>query len=175
MFLCRSAPGSTGRLGTNKREVIDYSPVNELGRPNPNVTNMPPSDPTYIGILGHNVWRPITSITDGTSNTILLGEDAGRNRLYVMGRETATSGPTGAWGNPATQITINGYNPSTNKQPGACAINCTNNNEVYSLHPGGANLLFGDGSVHFAPSWMNINILVALATRACGEVVSLDC
>ena len=31
-----------------------------------------------------------------------------------------------------------------------CMINYTSNNEIYSWHIGGANALFGDGSVHFS-------------------------
>ncbi len=174
MFLCPSAPDSSSRLGTNKREVIDYSPVNQVVRPNSFITNMPPSDPTFIGVLGHNVRRQITEITDGTSNTILLGEDAGRNQTWVMGKMTSTSGTTGAWGNPSTEIDINGYNPATSSQPGPCAINCTNNNEVYSFHSAGANLLFADGSVRFGQSNLNVNILLALATRGYGEVVQIN-
>jgi len=58
--------------------------------------------------------------------------------------------------------------------PRACAINCYNNNEVYAFHPGGANLLFGDGSVRFARSSMTINTLNRPDHRASGEVVVLD-
>ena len=32
---------------------------------------------------------------------------------------------------------------------GTRTINCNNGNEVFSFHSGGANFLFGDGSVHF--------------------------
>ncbi len=43
----------------------------------------------------------------------------------------------------------------------------------WSLHPGGAHFLFADGSVRFL-SYSATEILPALATRAGGEVVSLD-
>jgi prepilin-type N-terminal cleavage/methylation domain-containing protein/prepilin-type processing-associated H-X9-DG protein len=57
-----------------------------------------------------------------------------------------------------------------------------------SLHPGGANFLFGDGSVHFlkasidigAPAWstnpsqVNIGVYRKLSTRAGGETISAD-
>ena len=90
----------------------------------------------------------MTDITDGTSNTILLAEDAARNKKYLMGK-AVTGSTTGAWGNPGTEVVISGYDPATNTSPGPCPINCTNNNEVYSFHPGGANAVFGDGSVRF--------------------------
>src|SRR5262249_4669720 len=40
----------------------------------------------YNGILELNALTPITAITDGTANTILLTEDAGRPRAWLAGR-----------------------------------------------------------------------------------------
>lgn len=45
---------------------------------------------------------------------------------------------------------------------------------VNSNHPGGANLLFADGSVHFLKSSINIRTYWALGTKAGGEVISSD-
>ena len=43
-----------------------------------------------------------------------------------------------------------------------------------SNHPGGANFLFADGSVHFLKSSINIKTYWALGTKANGEVISSD-
>ena len=43
-----------------------------------------------------------------------------------------------------------------------------------SNHPGGANFLFGDGSVHFLKSSISIKTYWALGTKANGEVISSD-
>jgi prepilin-type N-terminal cleavage/methylation domain-containing protein/prepilin-type processing-associated H-X9-DG protein len=169
LFLCPAAP--PGRKADRGRGIIDYSPVDTITRPNPYVTKMPPSDPTYIGILGKDVSRRITDITDGTSETVLLAEDAGRNQTWEMGQLVSTTGTTGAWGNPATQIAIGGFDPATKEQPGPCAVNCTNNNEIYSFHPSSANALFADGSVQQLRADLDINIGIALMTRAMGEVI----
>ena len=59
-------------------------------------------------------------------------------------------------------------------KPGGCAINCTNDQEVYSLHPGGANAVFAGGSVHFLKASIDIRVLAGLITRAGGEMVSAD-
>ena len=58
--------------------------------------------------------------------------------------------------------------------PGPCAINCTNNREVYCSHTGGANAAFADGSVNFLHGSISIQTLVALVTRAGEEVVAAD-
>jgi prepilin-type N-terminal cleavage/methylation domain-containing protein len=171
-FICPSAP--SGRVGTNKRAIIDYSPANQITRPNPSVTNMPPSDPTFIGILGHNTSRRLTEVTDGTSNTILLAEDGGRNQIWQMGHFVSTGGSTGAWANPGTEIVVSGFNPATMTSPGACAVNCTNNNEIYGFHTGIANAVMADGSVHSLRAGMDINVVIALVTRAIGEVIPND-
>ena len=46
--------------------------------------------------------------------------------------------------------------------------------EIFSFHPGGANILFGDGSVRFLKSTLNIVIQRSLITLNGGEVVSAD-
>ena len=116
-----------------------------------------------------NVLVRLTDITDGTSETILYAEDAGRPELWRNGRlvpgKLISGGPWAGrnliWGMPADP------NP-----PWPCAINCSNDREIYSFHPGGANALFADGSVHFLKESISIRVLAALVTRAGGEVVS---
>ena len=43
-----------------------------------------------------------------------------------------------------------------------------------SAHPGGANIMMGDGSVRFVKDSINIQTWWALGTRNGGEVVSAD-
>ena len=43
-----------------------------------------------------------------------------------------------------------------------------------SNHPGGANFLFADGSVHFLKSSISLSTYWALGTKANGEIVSSD-
>jgi prepilin-type processing-associated H-X9-DG protein len=43
-----------------------------------------------------------------------------------------------------------------------------------SKHPGGVNVLFADGSVHWAADEIDATIWAALSTRAGGENVTLD-
>lgn len=169
VLLCPSARAD--RVGARNRGITDYDTISTITRPNPYVVSMPPSDPTWIGVLGLNVHRRITDITDGASNTLLVCESAGRNDLFQMGQLVPTGSTSGAWANPATTISVSGFNPATKSTPGSCAVNCTNANEIYALHTSGANVAFADGSVRTLPAGLDINIVIPLMTRAIGEVI----
>lgn len=53
---------------------------------------------------------------------------------------------------------------------GRCVINCTNWDEPFSFHPGGATGLFGDASVRFLAADIDPRTMIALVTRAGGDV-----
>ena len=65
-----------------------------------------------------------------------------------------------------------GASPDGTTRLGPCALNCNNDREVYSFHPGGANAVFADGSVRFLKAGMTVRVLAALVTRAGGEVIT---
>jgi prepilin-type N-terminal cleavage/methylation domain-containing protein/prepilin-type processing-associated H-X9-DG protein len=182
MLLCPSAP--QGRVAGNKRAVTDYAPTTQVSPllvSNKIYTAYPlPSDPTWIGIMGVNVKRKVTEIRDGTSNTILMAEDAGRNQWWVMNRNVGSApanhgnlGETGAWANPGSRITIYGFNPaafpSGTYTPGDCAVNCVNGNEIYAFHTGLANVVMGDGSVRSLQAQTSVNVVIPLVTRSGSE------
>ncbi len=52
--------------------------------------------------------------------------------------------------------------------------NAGNNDEIFSFHPGGANVLMGDGSVRFLKESLNVITLRGLVTLAGSEVISSD-
>jgi prepilin-type N-terminal cleavage/methylation domain-containing protein/prepilin-type processing-associated H-X9-DG protein len=168
VLLCPSAP--TGRKGTNGRSITDYTALNDVQ--NNAFTGTRPADSTRRGVLGLNVRRKLTDITDGSSNTLLLVEDAGRNVLWVSGQRVSGSSGGGAWSNPTgCEITLTGSMADGTK-PGPCAVNCTNNAEVYAFHSGTANVLLADGSVRALRNNIDLQVLAALVTRSGGEVVS---
>jgi prepilin-type N-terminal cleavage/methylation domain-containing protein/prepilin-type processing-associated H-X9-DG protein len=134
-------------------------------------------DPTGNGVFYRNSKTRIADITDGTSNTTIIGD---RTWTQVQG----------AWaGAPSGGITRAG---SQNPWPFATAtaavlVQAHNNwinirtdadgglDDFTSNHPGGANLLFADGSVHFIHSITNDGAerraFWALGTRAGGEAI----
>jgi prepilin-type N-terminal cleavage/methylation domain-containing protein/prepilin-type processing-associated H-X9-DG protein len=131
--------------------------------------------PSYKGVMELNVLTPIAAVTDGASNTILLTEDAGRPRLWLAGQAVADQAIAGCgWCGFNNPLTIRGSTPDGVGHPGQYAINCTNDTELYSFHPGGANAVFADGSVHFLRANVSIKVIAALVTRAGGEAVSGD-
>ena len=44
--------------------------------------------------------------------------------------------------------------------------------EVYAFHPGGANVAYGDGSVHFVNENILVNVFAPFVTRDGGEIVN---
>src|SRR5713101_1571555 len=136
----------------------------------------PPNGPrdeqgNYGGVFPVNHTIRLTDIPDGTSYTIMMAECAGRPQLW-QGRKPVSDKWLlgGAWAS-RNLLLVKGATPDGTAFYGTCAINCTNNREVYSFHPGGANVVYADGSVHFLRADIDIRVFARLATRAGGEVV----
>ncbi len=114
----------------------------------------------------------LTDIRDGTSTTILVTEVAGRPRLWQAGKpgpdQTLEGGP---WDHFKGPVILQGSTYDGTAKPGPCALNCTNNGEVYAFHSGGANAVFADGHVQFLRAGLGLPTLAALITRAGGEYV----
>jgi prepilin-type N-terminal cleavage/methylation domain-containing protein len=180
-FVCPSAPDrSHGVSAGNTRKPLDYPAFNDVVA-SPFLQPPVAPDPTFVGVLGNNVRRRMTDITDGSSNTLLLAECAGRNQLWVMGKFADPNSPGGAWANPAAvNLAVAGFDsagtaePPENNRPGTCAVNCINYEEVYAFHPVGAHALFADGAVRLLRRQLDINVLAKLITRSGGEVIPAD-
>ncbi len=134
------------------------------------------------GILYNNSAVRMTDISDGTSNTIAVGERPCSGDLYIGWGFApygygAGDGDTVIGGKDAWLASVTG-DLSTNigfvqpRQPnGTAELDVAH---FWSFHTAGANFLFADGSVHFmAYSASNNALFVALCTRSTGEVVSL--
>jgi len=121
----------------------------------------------------------IASVTDGTSNTVLAGEilpsrAADANFWFQNGGLAGMTVPLN-WNSNTFTPTIapckdNWQGAST---PLGCRFGAAAKGFV-SLHPGGANFAFADGSVHFLKQSISMPTYAALGSRAGGEVVSAD-
>jgi prepilin-type processing-associated H-X9-DG protein len=144
------------------------------------------NDPQYAG----GGPFPITAVTDGMSNTILMSESGGKpvgynrkrqvyksevNGLPVDGSIEPVSSAGGAWGDMFCYAALAGGKcDDSGQRLGTCMINATSNNEIYSWHTGGANALFGDGSVRMLKEGISPSALIAFVTRSGGEVTPSD-
>jgi prepilin-type N-terminal cleavage/methylation domain-containing protein/prepilin-type processing-associated H-X9-DG protein len=118
----------------------------------------------------------VTAITDGTSNTILLCESAGRPDYYVGGvRDNTRQLNDGGWGHHENDYGLDGAISRTDpRSPGNCVINCHNNNETYAFHTGGANHAFADGSVRFLRDSITPQSYAALITAQGGGLTAAE-
>jgi prepilin-type N-terminal cleavage/methylation domain-containing protein/prepilin-type processing-associated H-X9-DG protein len=146
------------------------------------------------GIFFRNSCIRLTDVTDGASQTIIVverawskasGTWAGAVTDGTIRRGSQNGCPTtGARFYPAaTLVQAHCHMINTNSDPDGGLDDCS------SLHPGGANFLFADGSVHFLKSMLadagvgpdgssiyspSELVFQALATRAGGEIISAD-
>jgi len=138
-----------------------------------------------LGVRGHMTVNGgmqgrlrITAMSDGTSNTIMIGEDAGRHQIYARGVPVSPNAPgqagwalNSAWADYNTYIEVRGYSSNgVTRDGGCCVVNCSNDHQFYGFHSGGLNAVRGDGSVQFMSDSTAPGVVAALVTRAGGEV-----
>jgi prepilin-type N-terminal cleavage/methylation domain-containing protein/prepilin-type processing-associated H-X9-DG protein len=143
-------------------------------------------------------YKPkLADCEDGLSQTILAAESAGRPFLYrKTGRADDATNKfpllrvnAGGWVRPASDISIDGSNAVGNlfRSSPTKVVNATNGesiitapwstgyygvdggSEVYAFHPGGAHVVFGDGSTRLITGDVTIRVFSALVTRSGNE------
>ncbi len=152
-----------------------------------------PDDEVYLGVIVRTSWRSTCSargcvrrhaenvsdpttfaqITDGTSNTMMVGEKFVRPDLYEGGSWSDDKGWTDGW-DPDTMR-------STCFKPLKDTLSGTGNDAHYgpatdvvyfgSAHPAGFNAVYADGSVHTINYEVDQQIFDYLGDRQDGEVI----
>ncbi len=177
LFVCPSAPDR--KPAPNGIGPGDYGSVNSVRRrfydanviPNFPVPGTAPGDEAD-GALKKEKDTAIVAITDGTSNTIMIAEDAGRPNLVRKGRDQGTLVGDGfGWADPDCGFSLDGVKPDYTAG-GTCIMNCTNDSELYGFHTGGLNVTLADGSVRMIRDTIAPAVLAALVTRDAGDIVS---
>ena len=142
------------------------------------------------GPIYRNSHISYAAVTDGLSNTVVAGEKTayladstwvgiipGYRHFAYNAFASAGTGGIGVNYDYAGAILASHSGPSLYESPQV--IHPPNSplghtDEFYSLHPGGANVLMGDGSVRFLRQSVNLLAWQALSSRANGEVISAD-
>jgi prepilin-type N-terminal cleavage/methylation domain-containing protein len=135
--------------------------------------------------------QPLSKITDGLSNTVMIAEMSGRPWLYLANRRrvpaanfpsyVSTSSVDAAndiplnygWGSWAhnNNFSVGTWSWDGTMQGGAGAINCSNYRGVFSFHAAGAYAAFADASVHMLGRDIDPVVFFALATAHGRETV----
>jgi prepilin-type N-terminal cleavage/methylation domain-containing protein/prepilin-type processing-associated H-X9-DG protein len=186
----------------------DISPIGVSGGPGSTLATPFRDKTTRANGLLKQGQTKIAEITDGTSNTIAIGEDAGRDARFLspyteavyIDKSTLTRPVLGLgvppgyrrywrWAEPDGGYGVSGqpnnkFRPMNELAPytqptdptylGTAGNNAGANDELFSFHPGGVNVVFGDGSVRFLKDTVSVVILRALVTANGGEVISAD-
>ena len=125
------------------------------------------------GAMEQNGPTPLVQITDGLSHTTLFSEACGRDMQYYTSSSiplpAGTTGPI--WCDSDNRLTVTGTDPTGLTTYGPCAMNCNNlSGDIFSFHPGGANVCFADGSVRFVNADISIVTLASLVTKGGSEL-----
>jgi prepilin-type N-terminal cleavage/methylation domain-containing protein/prepilin-type processing-associated H-X9-DG protein len=123
------------------------------------------------GAFTVNHTRQFADFLDGTSQTILVAECAGRPQLWRAGQKVPNVWLTGGPWASRNLLWARGASADGAAFYDKCAVNCTNDRAVYAFHAGGANVALADGSVRFLRATLDIRVFARLVTRAGGEVI----
>ncbi len=128
------------------------------------------------GMFFNDSETKIAMIRDGTTNTAMLGETWGRrypdhvtpDPIYSGCGHGYVSGQEYSRGMALHMLLYLDVTP--NFRPGGhhCAHEIWSTN---SFHPGGVNMAFADGSIHFISNAINIDVFQSLATIAGNEPI----
>jgi len=133
----------------------------------------------------HGLIR-IRDVTDGTSNTLLLGERNHTDQVYDQYFAAGSTGnPMGGWGHWAptggqlglTDVTMSSFAKINYRMPAGVASPDGSAEETLRLcsfgsqHTGGAQFALVDGSARFISENLSQEVLRNLSTRSGGEVI----
>jgi prepilin-type N-terminal cleavage/methylation domain-containing protein/prepilin-type processing-associated H-X9-DG protein len=129
-------------------------------------------------IFGENSETTLPDITDGTTNTLLMGEQTlelfnGTTTSWAYaGWVSVGIDPVGGWNvtYPATGLNVWNYNNNTSPLNNVPGRRATWYNAA-SLHTGGVNFVMADGSVRFIQQSIDVPNLTRMCRMADGEVI----
>ncbi|MFO0811256.1 MAG: DUF1559 domain-containing protein [Gemmataceae bacterium] len=146
-----------GISGSYEWSPADYYTVDGV-RPDPGLS----TNAAKAGMINASKRNNILWVADGTSNTVMVGENAGAPKQYYTGGiEDPTRSVNSSFGNFGVwlRLILNKYSPDGKVIFGGnCLVNCTNGgSNFFAFHTGGANVVMGDGSVRFLKDTVSVD------------------
>ena len=137
-------------------------------------------DENRFSVMHRNSRVRHSDIRDGLSTTAMIVECAGRPTVFRNNkpRGDLTNDQGIGWADSEGPFSLDGSNADGSAEGsgsiGGCsfAMNKRNDNEPYSFHPVGGNLLFAGGNVKFVNESISIIVMASLCTRDGREIVS---
>jgi prepilin-type N-terminal cleavage/methylation domain-containing protein/prepilin-type processing-associated H-X9-DG protein len=129
-------------------------------------------------IFGENSTTRLSDVTDGTSNTLAMGEQTldlhnGITSAWAYaGWLSVGIDPVGAWELTYPPRGLNIWNYNNAPPPNGTRGRRASWYNAASLHPGGVNFVYADGSVHFLSQTMDLQSLTLLSRMADGQVIA---
>jgi prepilin-type N-terminal cleavage/methylation domain-containing protein len=169
VMLCPSDPGADGffvEMGSEQ-----YAAANYVGNFGPGDMDAAPED--RRGVFSRNSSTSVADVTDGLSQTFLIGERINGPFLRAVPHgihteyETVWSGAVRDLGDPDDD---HGHMVlfRTARAPNALD---SDDRDVVTHHSSGAQFLLGDGAVRTIGENVNLDLYRALSTRAGGEAI----
>ena len=126
------------------------------------------------GCLRKDRVTKFSSLSDGTSKTLLYVECAARPSVYRQRIKNNEVNQCVGWIDNLGPFKLDPMNANGIKSPKASPnngvpMNATNDGEAYSFHPDGINVVYADSSVKYLSESIDLKIFCAMITRAGGE------
>ena len=165
LFLCPSAPARADDHATDYTVCYEINKgfLDELK----GLGSTTSRTKLFHSLLQPHNQRSTTSVKDGLSHTFMLVERAGLPYVYEDGKFKERDAGYENWAGYETPFPVTDAPPFGNDYR---VINHTNNQEIYSFHPGGAIFLYGDGGVRFESEDMSFLTFTNLFTTDGGEI-----
>ncbi|MGI9427249.1 MAG: DUF1559 domain-containing protein [Bythopirellula sp.] len=168
-YLCPTAPGRPGKGASDYAVAVDMKDVGDGGFCELQQTGL--AQPRELDALGGLLQDTPTTprqVSDGLSKTFMFFEDAGRPFHFINGELQSDETTDHQWAHRGQYFLI-----GNSQDCGLTSMmNCSNWDEVYSFHTGGANFVYGDGAVAFVQEDIDVDAFISLFTRAAGDIAN---